>query len=103
MTFGSREYGNETILYGPKQFILISHSCIKGILLEVNETLIKTPQLLVSKVCGNTYIILCCNDYNYSQQPLSDGYIAILLPKHTESNTVCSHLLDELQYKTIRT
>ena len=31
-------------------------------------------------------------------QPLSDGYIAIILPKFAEAETVCSHLLSAEEY-----
>ncbi|XP_078571322.1 protein Abitram-like [Branchiostoma floridae x Branchiostoma japonicum] len=56
------------------------YSCIKGKLVEVNENLINSPQLLTEK-------------------PSSEGYIAIVLPKFGESDKEMARLLSQQQYQ----
>ncbi|CAH1239069.1 FAM206A [Branchiostoma lanceolatum] len=56
------------------------YSCIKGKLVEVNENLINSPQLLIEK-------------------PSSEGYIAIVLPKFGESDKEMARLLSKQQYQ----
>ena len=50
------------------------YSCIDGILIEINESIIKEPQLLVSR-------------------PLDEGHIAVIMPIFHERSKVCSNLL----------
>ncbi|XP_019635118.1 PREDICTED: protein Simiate-like [Branchiostoma belcheri] len=56
------------------------YSCIKGKLVEVNENLINSPQLLTEK-------------------PSSEGYVAIVLPKFGESDKEMARLLSPQQYR----
>eukprot|EP00117_Sycon_ciliatum_P010266 scpid72152/ scgid12232/ Protein FAM206A len=61
-----------------KEYII--YSCIRGDLLEVNETLVENPSLL-------------------SSWPQSNGYIAVILPKHHERQNVMGKLLSAEQYE----
>lgn len=54
-------------------------SCVKGTLLEVNERLISNKHLLVSKT-------------------LSDGYIALVMPRLQDIDKIDAELLSETQY-----
>ncbi|KAM9494565.1 protein Abitram [Clarias gariepinus] len=56
--------------------------CIRGRLLEVNEDILKHPDLLLEK-------------------PSTDGYIAVILPKLEESKTVTKDLLTREQYEDV--
>ena len=38
---------------------------------------------------------------SFYQQPMSEGYIAIVMPKHENADTVCNHLLPEEEYQLI--
>ncbi|KAJ7991782.1 hypothetical protein DPEC_G00287440 [Dallia pectoralis] len=58
------------------------YSCIRGRLLEVNESILERPELLL-------------------QQPLTEGYIAVILPKIEECKTVTSGLLSREDYENI--
>lgn len=53
---------------------------IRGRIIEINERLMKEPDLL-------------------RQQPGTEGFIAIILPKYSENSTVCSHLLTKEEYE----
>ncbi|XP_003382730.1 PREDICTED: protein Simiate-like [Amphimedon queenslandica] len=65
-----------------KKYVL--YSCLKGMLVEINDQLLKEPQLL-------------------QIEPQGRGYIAILLPnKLNEASTVTESLLSEESYKTLR-
>ncbi|KAI5091898.1 protein Simiate, partial [Silurus meridionalis] len=57
-------------------------SCIRGRLLEVNEDILKRPDLLLEK-------------------PSTDGYIAVILPKLEESKTITKDLLTREQYEDV--
>lgn len=58
------------------------YSCIRGRLLEVNENILHNPELLKEK-------------------PLTEGYIAVVLPKFEESKTVTEGLLSQKQYEEV--
>ncbi|KAI4817364.1 protein Abitram [Pseudochaenichthys georgianus] len=58
------------------------YSCIRGRLLEVNESILKTPSLLLKK-------------------PFTDGYIAVILPKFDESKTITENLLSREEFESI--
>ncbi|XP_062870259.1 protein Abitram [Trichomycterus rosablanca] len=57
-------------------------SCIRGRLLEVNEDILKRPDLLLEK-------------------PSTEGYIAVILPKLEESKTITNDLLTSKQYEEV--
>ncbi|XP_026856735.1 protein Abitram isoform X2 [Electrophorus electricus] len=57
-------------------------SCIRGRLLEVNEDIIMSPDLLLEK-------------------PSTEGYIAVILPKLEESKRVTNSLLTREQYEEV--
>ncbi|KAL7829523.1 hypothetical protein AOLI_G00304080 [Acnodon oligacanthus] len=57
-------------------------SCIRGRLLEVNEDILKQPDLLLEK-------------------PSTEGYIAVILPKLEESKSITSGLLTREQYEEV--
>ncbi|KAJ8273312.1 hypothetical protein GJAV_G00100140 [Gymnothorax javanicus] len=57
-------------------------SCIRGRLLEVNEDILKRPNLLTEK-------------------PYSDGYIAVILPKFEESKSITEGLLTRTEYEDV--
>ena len=74
-------------------------SCVKGTLVEINDKLVTNPELLRSAVkLLNQHIYHACTVCDFLQ-PLSDGYIAIILPKFSEAETVCSHLLSAEEYE----
>ncbi|XP_034249980.1 protein Abitram [Thrips palmi] len=57
-------------------------SCVHGKLIEINENLVKNPQLLVEK-------------------PKSDGYIAIILPHLSKNDKFQSNLVLEEEYMKV--
>ncbi|KAG5842650.1 protein Abitram [Anguilla rostrata] len=57
-------------------------SCIRGRLLEVNEDILKTPDLLLEK-------------------PSTEGYIAVILPKFEESKSITEGLLTRAEYEDV--
>ncbi|XP_017548282.1 protein Abitram [Pygocentrus nattereri] len=57
-------------------------SCIRGRLLEVNEDILKQPDLLLEK-------------------PSTEGYIAVILPKLEESKSITNGLLTRQQYEEV--
>lgn len=59
------------------------YSCMNGKLLEINESLIENPQLLVEK-------------------PVSEGYIALLLPVLKEYEAMKSAMLDREEYLLLK-
>ncbi|XP_041664179.1 protein Abitram [Cheilinus undulatus] len=58
------------------------YSCIRGRLLEVNESILETPSLLLEK-------------------PSTDGYIAVILPKFEESKSITENLLSREQFESL--
>ncbi|XP_069476730.1 protein Abitram [Ambystoma mexicanum] len=58
------------------------NSCIRGRLLEVNETILHNPSLL-------------------QQKPSTEGYIAVVLPKFEESKNVTTGLLSQTEYEDV--
>uniref|UniRef100_A0A1A8I4M9 Protein Abitram n=1 Tax=Nothobranchius kuhntae TaxID=321403 RepID=A0A1A8I4M9_NOTKU len=58
------------------------YSCIRGRLLEVNENILKTPNLLLEK-------------------PSTEGYIAVILPKFEESKSITENLLRREEFEEI--
>lgn len=58
------------------------YSCVKGKLLEINENLIKCPQLMVEK-------------------PVSEGFIALILPNLNEYLNLKSEMLTTKEYFNI--
>ncbi|XP_061111340.1 protein Abitram [Conger conger] len=57
-------------------------SCIRGRLLEVNEDILKRPNLLLEK-------------------PSTEGYIAVILPKFEESKSITEGLLTRAEYEDV--
>ncbi|KAJ8334155.1 hypothetical protein SKAU_G00397940 [Synaphobranchus kaupii] len=57
-------------------------SCIRGRLLEVNEDILKRPNLLLEK-------------------PSTEGYIAVILPKFEESKSITEGLLSRAEYEDV--
>ncbi|MED6250461.1 hypothetical protein AMECASPLE_008990 [Ameca splendens] len=60
------------------------YSCIRGRLLEVNENILETPNLLLEK-------------------PSTEGYIAIILPKFEESKSITENLLTREEFESVVT
>ncbi|CAN9503993.1 unnamed protein product [Ophioblennius macclurei] len=58
------------------------YSCIRGRLLEVNENILETPNLLLEK-------------------PSTEGYIAVILPKFEESKSITESLLSREQFESV--
>ncbi|CAJ1080517.1 protein Abitram [Xyrichtys novacula] len=58
------------------------YSCIRGRLLEVNESILETPSLLLEK-------------------PSTEGYIAVILPKFEESKSITENLLSRDQFESL--
>ncbi|XP_034016073.1 protein Abitram isoform X1 [Thalassophryne amazonica] len=58
------------------------YSCIRGRLLEVNESILETPALLLEK-------------------PATEGYIAVILPKFEESKSITEKLLSREQFEDV--
>ncbi|CAJ1083985.1 protein Abitram [Xyrichtys novacula] len=58
------------------------YSCIRGRLLEVNESILETPSLLLEK-------------------PSTEGYIAVILPKFEESKSITENLLSRDQFDSL--
>ncbi|XP_019946078.2 protein Abitram [Paralichthys olivaceus] len=58
------------------------YSCIRGRLLEVNESILETPKLLLEK-------------------PSTEGYIAVILPKFEESKSITENLLSREDFERI--
>ncbi|XP_071411099.1 protein Abitram isoform X1 [Pithys albifrons albifrons] len=58
------------------------YSCIRGRLIEVNENILSNPALLQEK-------------------PLTEGYIAVVLPKFEESKSVTQGLLTQKEYEEV--
>ncbi|XP_022058524.1 protein Abitram [Acanthochromis polyacanthus] len=58
------------------------YSCIRGRLLEVNENILETPDLLLEK-------------------PSTDGYIAVILPKFEESKSITENLLSREEFESV--
>ncbi|XP_072226049.1 protein Abitram [Leuresthes tenuis] len=58
------------------------YSCIRGRLLEVNENILKTPNLLHEK-------------------PSTEGYIAVILPKFDESKSITENLLSREEFESL--
>uniref|UniRef100_A0A3Q2CIJ0 Protein Abitram n=1 Tax=Cyprinodon variegatus TaxID=28743 RepID=A0A3Q2CIJ0_CYPVA len=58
------------------------YSCIRGRLLEVNENILETPNLLIEK-------------------PSTEGYIAVILPKFEESKSITEHLLTREEFEGV--
>ncbi|XP_075961795.1 protein Abitram [Anarhichas minor] len=58
------------------------YSCIRGRLLEVNESILETPTLLLEK-------------------PSTEGYIAVILPKFEESKTITENLLSREEFESV--
>ncbi|XP_030268333.1 protein Abitram [Sparus aurata] len=58
------------------------YSCIRGRLLEVNENILETPNLLLEK-------------------PSTEGYIAVILPKFEESKSITENLLSREEFESI--
>ncbi|KAM8767735.1 protein Abitram [Acanthopagrus latus] len=58
------------------------YSCIRGRLLEVNENILETPNLLLEK-------------------PSTDGYIAVILPKFEESKSITENLLSREEFESV--
>ncbi|KAM4550007.1 protein Abitram [Fundulus diaphanus] len=58
------------------------YSCIRGRLLEVNENILETPNLLL-------------------QKPSTDGYIAVILPKFEESKSITESLLTREEFENV--
>ncbi|XP_017279394.1 protein Abitram [Kryptolebias marmoratus] len=56
------------------------YSCIRGRLLEVNENILETPDLLLEK-------------------PSTEGYIAVILPKFEESKSITENLLTQEEFE----
>ena len=91
--------------------IFYSCSCVKGTLIEVNENLIANPQLLRTKARHTllsydqspiALISSSSSSVSLITQPLSEGYVAIAIPKLSEAASTCSHLLTEYQYKELK-
>ncbi|XP_030597264.1 protein Abitram [Archocentrus centrarchus] len=58
------------------------YSCIRGRLLEVNENILETPNLLLEK-------------------PSTEGYIAVILPKFEESKSITENLLSREEFENV--
>nr|XP_020462600.1 protein Simiate [Monopterus albus] len=58
------------------------YSCIRGRLLEVNESILETPTLLLEK-------------------PSTEGYIAVILPKFEESKSITENLLSREEFESV--
>ncbi|XP_053189845.1 protein Abitram [Scomber japonicus] len=58
------------------------YSCIRGRLLEVNESILERPALLLEK-------------------PSTEGYIAVILPKFEESKSITENLLTREQFESV--
>ncbi|KAM6899358.1 protein Abitram [Xenentodon cancila] len=58
------------------------YSCIRGRLLEVNENILETPNLLLEK-------------------PSTEGYIAVILPKFEESKSITESLLSREAFEKV--
>ncbi|KAL8194178.1 UNVERIFIED_CONTAM: hypothetical protein K2H54_002383 [Gekko kuhli] len=58
------------------------YSCIRGRLIEVNESILSNPSLL-------------------QQKPFTDGYIAVVLPKFEESKSITRGLLTRKEYEEV--
>ncbi|XP_042362981.1 protein Abitram, partial [Plectropomus leopardus] len=58
------------------------YSCIRGRLLEVNESILETPSLLLEK-------------------PSTEGYIAVILPKFEESKSITENLLSREEFESV--
>ncbi|TNN85817.1 Protein Simiate [Liparis tanakae] len=58
------------------------YSCIRGRLLEVNESILEKPTLLLEK-------------------PSTEGYIAIILPKFEECKTITKDLLSREEFESV--
>lgn len=58
------------------------YSCIRGRLLEVNENILETPNLLLEK-------------------PSTEGYIAVILPKFEESKSITENLLSREEFENL--
>ncbi|XP_043993685.1 protein Abitram [Gambusia affinis] len=58
------------------------YSCIRGRLLEVNENILETPNLLLEK-------------------PSTEGYIAVILPKFEESKSITENLLTREEFEAV--
>ncbi|TKS88489.1 Protein Simiate [Collichthys lucidus] len=58
------------------------YSCIRGRLLEVNESILENPALLLEK-------------------PSTEGYIAVILPKFEESKSITENLLSKEEFESL--
>ncbi|XP_037650804.1 protein Abitram isoform X1 [Sebastes umbrosus] len=58
------------------------YSCIRGRLLEVNESILERPSLLLEK-------------------PSTEGYIAVILPKFEESKSITENLLSREEFESV--
>ncbi|XP_028411071.1 protein Simiate-like [Dendronephthya gigantea] len=58
------------------------YSCIRGKLVEVNESLVTNPSLL-------------------NEKPMTEGYIAVVLPKLHEVDEIVSELVTEADYEVL--
>ncbi|KAM9383627.1 protein Abitram [Pholidichthys leucotaenia] len=58
------------------------YSCIRGRLLEVNENILETPNLLLEK-------------------PSTEGYIAVILPKFEESKSITKNLMSREEFEHV--
>lgn len=58
------------------------YSCIRGRLLEVNESILENPALLLEK-------------------PSTEGYIAVILPKFEESKSITENLLSKEDFESL--
>ncbi|XP_044028380.1 protein Abitram isoform X3 [Siniperca chuatsi] len=65
------------------------YSCIRGRLLEVNESILETPTLLLEKC------------FVKSEQPSTEGYIAVILPKFEESKSITENLLSREEFESV--